>query len=182
MTTALEPIIHSGPFAGRDTCLVLVRQPTFSEWDALGCWLRAAGKSLPWLVGDWMNFGEAIFGEQAAQAYEAAEATGWTLRTLEVYAWVCRMVPPERRRKELSFQHHQIVASLDAQTQTKWLAAAATDPDGPWSTRELKTAIAKANGKAPQTWVLVGALDAADAEWLCGKMLGEGRAAKVVSR
>lgn len=178
MTTDLVPT--AGAFKGNPTGLELVRQPSFEEWDALGCWLRAANTSLPWLVGDWANLGSSIFGEQASQGFDVEEATGWTPTTIGVYAWVCKSIPPERRRADLSFAHHQVLAALDGPEQTKWLEAAATDPDGVWSTRELKRAIKTAgDGKPAEVWVVVSAKDAADAEWLVGQMVSQGRTAKV---
>lgn len=177
-----EIVPAAGPFSGTDTGLVLQRQPSYEEWDALGVWLSRADKSLAWLVGDWLNYGTAIFGEVAYQHFDPADSTGWQPKTLEVYAWVCRQVAPERRRADLTFAHHQAVAALDPEQQTRWLERAATDPDGAWSVRELKAALKVASGELPQVWVLVSALDHADAEWLCGKFLGEGRSAKVVER
>ena len=162
--------------------LVVVRHPTWDEYDGLGAYLRAAEKQMAWLIGDWVNLGEQVFGEQAAQAY-GGPGDCWSEKTLAVYAWVCRSIPPARRRKELQFAHHQIVAALPPDEQDKWLEAAASDPDGIWSTRELSRAIKEANtGVATKLWVLASAKDPQDAEWLVGQLMADGRAAKVVER
>lgn len=177
----------SAAFRRSVTGLELVRTPTFDEWDQLGKWLRAADASMAWLIGDWFLMGEAQFGEQASQAFDVGDATGatgWTEKTLTVYAWVCKRIPKERRRADLPFGCHQIVAGLEPAQQDALLEAAATDPDGAWSTRELRRAVRKERGKTqpPECWVLVNTKDEIDAAWLCGEMVMSGRSAKIVQR
>lgn len=159
--------------------LVMFRPPTFSEWIGLLDSLRVEHEAMPWVVGDAVNYGDAMFGEKASQAYDAVEGTGWTPKTLGVYSWVCRRIPPERRRTDLSFAHHQLVAALEPEQQAHWLSQAASDEDGVWSTRELASAIKKADGKPTDIWVVVKATDAHDAEWLVGQLEAQGRIAKV---
>ena len=182
MTDALIP--HDGAFRWSDTGLVLQHQPSFEEWEALGCWLKAADKSMAWLIGDWFVLGGAVFGEAMAQALDPDEARDgqWSQATLEVYGWVCRRIPPERRRADLTFAHNQLVAALEPKEQTAWLERAALDPDGVWSIRELRGAMKASAGKPQGFWVLVSAADAQDAEWLTGNMLAAGRNAKVVEK
>ncbi len=172
----------SDAFADNDVLgLVVTRHPTWDEYEGLGAYLRTADKKMAWLIGDWVNLGEQVFGEQAAQALDPDGP--WSEKTLAVYSWVCRSIAPERRRRELDFAHHQIVAALPPADQDKWLESAASDPDGIWSTRELSRAIKEAaTGKATKLWVLVSATDPQDAEWLVGKLMSDGRAAKVVER
>ncbi len=72
-------------------------------------------------VGDWLLHVHQHF----PAAYKgAAERTGFDSRTLRQAKWVCKAVPPERRRASLTFAHHQEVASLEPHLQKKWLKSA----------------------------------------------------------
>lgn len=107
--------------------------------------LRRCAKSLQWRIGDAINF--------ATERSDAGYVRPWGLRyakaltdtdleygTLRNYAWVCEQVDLSRRRDNLSFAHHQEVASLKAAEQSKWLDKAIEEG---WSKSELRCAIRK---------------------------------------
>lgn len=119
------------------TGLRIKTQPTLDEWTALGETLATLEGGIAWLVGDWLNTGESVFGELAAQVISHED---WAAETVRVYRWVCAKVPQENR--VLSFAHCQAVAGLPAHEQKQWLAKATKGDEGgdePWSSTRLKT-------------------------------------------
>ena len=160
-------------------CLRLTDDCTFETWESLGAWLRTVEGSIQWWVGDWLNFGECHYGERYAQALDA---TGWTLSTLEVYAWVAKRVPVENRRLDLSFSHHKVVAQLPpAEQQALLTTAAAGDAEGgAWTYERLAREVRQARTGVRPVWVLVQATDAADAEALVERFTLDGRKARIV--
>lgn len=105
----------------------------YEQWEDLGRFLGSIDRRSRWYIGDWLNFGEALFGEAAAQAIEAttsdryAEAervTGLDHGTLMNVRSVCASIPKANRRKELGFWIHQEVAKLDVEEQPAWLQKA----------------------------------------------------------
>lgn len=94
---------------------------SYERYEALGRWLGAVRDMTAWAIGDWLLFGEGLYGERAAQA---VEVTGRSKSTLTNYARVAGRVAPPRRRVELSWSHHEAVAALPPDEQIKWLSKA----------------------------------------------------------
>ena len=91
------------------TALVIDRPDlSYEKYTALGVLIGKVGTAVKWWVGDYLMFGEALYGERAAQASEAlnlsAEGRQECLR-------VALAVPRSRRRPSLSWWHHRIVAA-----------------------------------------------------------------------
>lgn len=102
--------------------LVAEESATIETWKQLGGMLFALEGSIQWLIGDWILNGEFQWG----QTYEAmAEQTGYEVKTLREYKYVCRSVHLSIRMDKLSFGHHQLVAKLSQDEQVKWLEWAA---------------------------------------------------------
>lgn len=118
--TKAEPVATS--YEITDTGLSIEGDMNFEAWAALG------EKLLPWarmalfLVGDWFLWGEAHFGELAAQVVDEFSA-----ETIRGAVWVCERVPPVRRRTALGFSVHKEVASLEAAEQDRLLLKAEQD-------------------------------------------------------
>lgn len=108
---------------------------SWDEWEVLGKALQQMGASLPWWVGDWLNFGEYSWGEMYAQAIEI---TGLSESVLQNYKWVSDKIPPERRRRSLSWSIHRVVAPLMPDDQERWLGEA---QDAGYTVNELLRAI-----------------------------------------
>ena len=102
------------------TGLVFHGELSYQEWTLLGCQLAKLRRSIHWLIGDWLNYGERRFGEQYAQAMAD---TGFDYQTLANDKWVASRISPARRREELSFSHHLAVARLEPVEQEAWLVA-----------------------------------------------------------
>lgn len=91
---------------------------SFDHWQKAGQNLQSIARSVNWLVGDWLAYGERQYGETYTQAIEA---TGLEVQSLMNIASVARRVDPAYRRRELSWSHHEAVASLKPAEQEKWL-------------------------------------------------------------
>lgn len=117
------------------TGLVLNRPLTFEEWSALGVGLQKVESGIQWALGDWINHGEANYGEKYAQA---VEDTGYTYQALADFAYVCSRVRFSSRNENLRFTHHKVVAPLEPDEQEALLRAAA---EGTWSVQALREAV-----------------------------------------
>lgn len=52
------------------TRLVFKKDLKYNEWESLGQVLKKAEKSVQWWLGDWLNYGEAKYGEKYSQVLE----------------------------------------------------------------------------------------------------------------
>jgi N6-adenosine-specific RNA methylase IME4 len=110
-------------------------QPTYEQWEAAGRALRSIEGSVHWWIGDWLNYGENVYGEK----YKAAiETTGFDYQTLADDKWVAAKIEFSRRREILSFSHHKEVASLPPSDQDTLLACAERDH---WNREQLRKQI-----------------------------------------
>lgn len=87
-------------------------------WRTAGIFVQRTQQSNLWWLGDWALAGEEKFGEDAAQFVSSEHFTEAYLRRAR---WVCQKIAPNRRLKELSFEHHAAVAGLKEPEQDKWL-------------------------------------------------------------
>lgn len=102
------------------------------RWLALGRFLGDIDGASRWWIGDWLNFGESLYGEDSAQGTddlhsrydEAQRITGLDHGTLMNIRSVCGRIPKERRRAEVKFWIHAEVAALEPADQVKWLQRA----------------------------------------------------------
>ena len=93
----------------------------FEQWVSAGHELQRLFRSIQWLVGDWLLYGE---GHYSGRYDQAIDVTGLDVTTLMNVTRVSRCIPPPRRRAQLSWSHHEAVASLPACEQDEWLQAA----------------------------------------------------------
>jgi hypothetical protein len=91
----------------------------FDEWDNLGQKLAPIGKSIGFIIGDWVNHGDGRYGEKYQ---DALGKTGLSYQTLANYAYVARKVQFSCRHENLGFEHHYVVAKLKTDEEKKhWL-------------------------------------------------------------
>lgn len=118
------------------------------EWTRLGEQIFFVWDASGWWLGDWLMYGQSKYPDRYRIALEGTPLSYQTLRN---YAWVARNFSVNRRRGDLSFQHHSEVVSLSTEEQDKWLDRAARFE---WSRNELrrriKAAFAAHNGDASQ--------------------------------
>jgi hypothetical protein len=133
------PALSWMSFTATSTGLVVTGAPSVEEWNAYGGALKAIKEGIQWLLGDWMTYGEAAYGEQYAQALDATDYTSGALRNMK---WCASNVAPEVRREDVPYSTHLEVAMMDdPKEQRKWLDRAA---EMGWSRNELKHEIAGA--------------------------------------
>jgi hypothetical protein len=88
--------------------LTVVGEPTFEEWEAAVTDLKAV-RSMMWVVGDMVAYGEQAFPQQYTQAFDASDYEDETLRKA---VFVAKRFPPGIRIPGISFSFHQIAACL----------------------------------------------------------------------
>ena len=103
------------------------------NWTAIGKRLGEIRDASAWGLGDWLIFGERVYGED--RVAQAVEVTGRSKSTLLKYRWVADHIPPEERWADLTFTHHEIVARLPLERAFEWLAEAHREG---WSVEELR--------------------------------------------
>lgn len=91
------------------------------EWSQSGRRLGIIGRGTGWWIGDWVNYGNARFGERYVRA---ARITGYDVQTLMNMVYVASHFEPSRRRPNLSFSHHAELAALPTDEQDYWLERA----------------------------------------------------------
>jgi hypothetical protein len=107
----------------------------FETWSTITAMVGRVARSTQWWVGDALLSGEKRFGEVASQY---SDITGYEKKTLMNFVWVCRAVDPARRRADLTFGHHALVAGQASSIQDYWLRAAA---ENGWSIEALREAM-----------------------------------------
>jgi hypothetical protein len=92
---------------------------TFEEWQSLGNELVPAAKSIAFIVGDWINYGETRYGEKY---HEALRMTGLAYETLRQYSYVASRIKLWSRNHNLDWTHHKVIAKCkDPEEQKHWL-------------------------------------------------------------
>jgi hypothetical protein len=94
------------------------------QWAAVGRRLGGISRSNQWWLGDWLRYGTAKWGEKYV---EASRITGYDVRSLTNMASLAACFEISRRRDNLSWSHHAVVAALDPDEQDRWLDMAAAE-------------------------------------------------------
>jgi hypothetical protein len=97
---------------------------SFAEWLENGRRLGLMGRSAGWWIGDWLSYGNHVFGERYARA---SRITGYDAQTLMNMAYVASRFEVSRRRGKLSWSHHAEIAAMNPDEQDFWLTRAETD-------------------------------------------------------
>jgi hypothetical protein len=95
-----------------------------AEWSALGRRFGEIGRCSQWWLGDWINYGNARFGERYTRA---VKLTGYDIQSLMNMVYVASRFDISRRRENLSWSHHSTLAALDFDGQEYWLGRASAD-------------------------------------------------------
>ena len=82
---------------------------TEQSWTTIGFTLQTVYRSMRWWLGDWLNHGDAAYGETYAQAIIMTDSA---LETLKKYKAVAQRIRKEDRIAELSWTHHFYVTYL----------------------------------------------------------------------
>lgn len=111
----------------------IVRPPTFDEWYNTGAQLAVIQRSLPMLIGDFLNAGEDTFGEKYSQVVNLFGE--YEYHTVANYAHVMRKVPYERRIGGLTYSHYKAVAYLEDEQEQ--IDAQEKAKENSWTAKEL---------------------------------------------
>lgn len=143
MEQADKPLLPGLMAAGEltPTGLFLDGDYPYETWERIGKALGHMRDMTNWALGDWLTYGEGLYGERYAQG---VEATGRSKSSLMEYARTAQKVPPPRRRADLSFTHHQLVAAQPPDAQTELLQEAA---EKGWSVEEFRGALSARRAK-----------------------------------
>lgn len=120
-----------------DTSLLLPTGLPRETWEQVGESLRRIEHSVMFWIADWAAYGERSYGELAAQ-------TGVSPDTVLEAVRVGNRFPPERRRPDLSFSHHQAVAAMEPDAADALLAEAA---ERDMSVHHLREKVRQAKGE-----------------------------------
>jgi hypothetical protein len=112
------------------------------EWVTAGRRIGAVCRSVQWLLGDWIAYGNSRFGERYSRA---ARITGYDVQTLMNMVYVASRYPVSRRRENLSWSHHEALAALDPDEQERWLDEAGEQK---WSVTDLRMMLRMARKEA----------------------------------
>lgn len=105
-------------------------------WKKAGTTIKMLAKGAQWWVGDWLNFGEARFGEKYSQYIDEL---GLAQGTIANYQSISGRMPPDRRKEELSFGHHESVLAVeDPKLQDELLEMAIKEN---WTREQLRNYI-----------------------------------------
>ena len=129
-------------YSETETALIVRDGCTFEQWAAMGNGLSREAKSLPWRIGDWLNFGVKNYGDKRALAIDHAARLGLQPEYVRNVMRVCSQVAC--RHASLSFSHHNEVAACSPTEQEGWLGMAI---DKEWSVSQLRQAIRAANAE-----------------------------------
>jgi hypothetical protein len=113
VTKAIEPIhLPSSKHITRTaTALEISEDLSGPEWVEIGRELARVERSMMWYIGDWWEAGDRYYGDLIALV-NSDDWDGPAYQTCANAASVCRAFEFFRRRENLSFSHHEAVASL----------------------------------------------------------------------
>jgi hypothetical protein len=129
-----KELIYSS-FVLHDTGLSPLGNPSFEQWLEVGRFIKKAAHASTLWLGDWINYGKIKYGGK----YERAlQETGLDYGTLKNAAYTARNIELSDRSDNLSYKHHELVASLPKNQQQQLLREAERKK---YSTRELQQRI-----------------------------------------
>lgn len=136
--------------------LEITEDLNFDEWRSLAPAIGGLARSLSFVVGDWLAYGERFEAQRPLPGFEDMPAkvdperldaallkTGLDRGTLHNYAYVSRCVSRSLRNELLSWEHHKAVARLEPDAQRHWIEIAINENEAGrrMSSRRLRRSI-----------------------------------------
>ena len=134
---ALVRLEEAGALSGIGLDLSVRPGLTYEQYASIGALLGRATTALRFAAGDWLVFGEEVFGERAA---DTSELLGMSPEGRMELARVARAIPRSRRRAGLSWGHHRLLAARWIEPQTREELLDEAQRSG-WSVRELEAVV-----------------------------------------
>lgn len=120
-----------------ETGLMIDDGLSFDQWSSIGENFGKALRKARWCIGDWMVYGERMWGRQlifggadfdpksgkvSTEIFNrAVTSTGMDRHDLSQIAWVCRKIPNDERDPRLSFEHYKALAPLGDSERSEWI-------------------------------------------------------------
>jgi hypothetical protein len=142
MSTLAERPEIVGGVVSRETGLEIQSELHFNEWKRIGERLLGTTDRALWSLGDWWLYG-ARYAKDYHDALQALEASS---RFIPVAARVARAFEQERRRGQLTFDVHELVAGLPEPEQETWLDE--VERQG-WKRQQLQFAFSESIVRVP---------------------------------
>jgi hypothetical protein len=120
-----------------------------ARWADIGHKLVPMAQASQWWVGDWILYGERLYGKRKAYSL-AVEATGYAKDTLYQYARIAERIEKAVRRTGLPFSVHREVECLPPADQAFYLSQAAEHGYGEEKLRELIEGAQASGDPAPE--------------------------------
>ncbi len=135
---AFQPF-QIGLFTFTATGMEVTGRPSFAEYEAAGVFVKGAHQASGFWLSDYLRYGDSR-SDWADRLSQVVDATGMSAKTLKNVRAVGAIAPSRRRdgSRGVEFGHHEAVAALSPDDQTRWLGKA---EDGGWTVRELRNAI-----------------------------------------
>jgi hypothetical protein len=133
----------------------------YGTWEKIGSVLGAVGNANKWAIGDWLIYGEHVYGEKYAQA---SLVLGVSEESLKIYRWVASRFPKPMRQTGLTFTHYLKLAKLmgeDPEAVSGWIQKAL---DNAWTASDLEGQLALTKN-ARETGVSLAKYFRATVEW-----------------
>jgi len=144
MTTAIEPHttdLGDGIVSHRNG-LEITTELSFNDWRRLMERLLETTDRALWSLGD-----ARLYGERFAKDYhEALDTIDASSRLVSTSGRVARAFEHMRRRRQLSFEMHEVVAGLETTEQDQWLDEA--ERQG-WNRRQMQFAFIAQIARTP---------------------------------
>lgn len=122
-----------------------IDQEQWSQFEEVVCKL---GKSIQLIIGDYLAYSEQW--EYGVTYDKIAELTGYDEKTLRNMKWVCTNVDLSLRKDKvwLKFGHYNLVAGLEHDVQSEWLACAEF---GKWTISQMREEMRRSREGDPPT-------------------------------
>ena len=91
-------------------------------------------RATAWSRGDFVNYLDERYGEEASQYLTASD---YEDSSLAVYSWLCRLYPLEDRKASLTPAHHRVVAKAPSPDRERYLSLAESEG---WTVQQLRVA------------------------------------------
>jgi hypothetical protein len=139
---AVKPTDLGDGIVSRKNGLEITVELTFNDWKRLGEKLLETQDRALWSIGDWRVYGER-YGKEYHEALASLDEAS---RFIQASARVARSFETERRRDQLTFEMHEVVAGCEPDEQDQWLDDA--ERQG-WTRRQMQFAFVEAIAKVP---------------------------------
>ena len=140
---AIKPITIGG-FLLTATGMEVHGRPSFTEYEAVGEFIRYTHRRAGFWLSDWLRYGESR-EDWRAKLSQAVDATGLSAKTLRNVRAIGAIAETVRRPETVDFALHGEVCGMAEADQAVWLERAEVEG---WTQREFRLAIRASRRRA----------------------------------